>query len=74
MTHTTPDDEDDAPHEYASPACFMHEVDPAYFGLPGSTENNTAKQAPLTPKAPSEDRRSDPLPPQARPIDGSGCR
>ena len=25
--------EDDATGEYASPACFMHEVDPAYFGL-----------------------------------------
>lgn len=25
-------DESDA-HEYASPPCYMHEVDPAYFGL-----------------------------------------
>ena len=26
--------EDDDAGEYASPACFMHEVDPTYFGLP----------------------------------------
>ncbi len=25
--------EDDNASEYASPACFIHEVDPAYFGL-----------------------------------------
>ncbi len=29
-----PDDDDDtSPRAYASPACYMHEVDPAYFGL-----------------------------------------
>lgn len=74
---TADDDEDGLPHEYASPACFMHEVDPAYFGLPAKSDNNAAKQAPpepLTPKAQPPDRRSDPLPPQARPTDGSGCR
>jgi PAS domain S-box-containing protein len=27
-------DEEEDVHEYASPACFMHEVDPAYMGLP----------------------------------------
>lgn len=26
------DDEHNTPHEYASPPCYMHEVDPAYFG------------------------------------------
>lgn len=26
------------PTEYASPACYMHEVDPRYFGLPGPEE------------------------------------
>ncbi len=26
-------DEEDEPRDYASPACFMHEVDPAYMGL-----------------------------------------
>lgn len=25
--------DDDEPHGYASPACSMHEIDPAYFGL-----------------------------------------
>lgn len=28
-----PDDEDDNPAEYASPACMLHEIDPAYAGL-----------------------------------------
>ena len=27
--------DDDIPATFASPACFMHEVDPAYMGLPG---------------------------------------
>lgn len=74
MTCPTSNDDDDVPHDYASPACFMHEVDPAYFGLPGPTENIAAEQEPLTPKAQPPDRQSDPLPPQARPTDGSGCR
>lgn len=26
-------DDDDEPHDYASPRCFMQEIDPAYFGL-----------------------------------------
>lgn len=26
------DDEHNTPHEYASPPCYMHEVDSAYFG------------------------------------------
>lgn len=26
-------DEDDEPRGFASPACLMHEVDPAYMGL-----------------------------------------
>jgi 5,10-methenyltetrahydrofolate synthetase len=30
-------DEDDEIHEYASPPCFMHELDPTYFGLPERT-------------------------------------
>lgn len=42
---TTDDDEDDTPHAYASPACFMHEIDPAYFGLPGPPENDAARKA-----------------------------
>lgn len=34
------DDADDSPvqSEYASPPCYMHEVDPAYFGLDRSSE------------------------------------
>jgi 5-formyltetrahydrofolate cyclo-ligase len=28
-------DDDDKPATFASPACFLHEVDPAYSGLPG---------------------------------------
>lgn len=28
-------DDDDRPATFASPACFLHEVDPAYSGLPG---------------------------------------
>ncbi|MCA0345407.1 MAG: 5-formyltetrahydrofolate cyclo-ligase, partial [Proteobacteria bacterium] len=27
--------DDDIPATFASPACFMHEVDPTYVGLPG---------------------------------------
>ncbi|WP_337184816.1 5-formyltetrahydrofolate cyclo-ligase [Shinella sp.] len=27
--------DDDTPGSFASPACFLHEVDPAYSGLPG---------------------------------------
>ena len=30
-------DEDSEPGPYASPACFMHEVDPDYFGLASGT-------------------------------------
>ena len=33
----TAHDEDDGPAAYASPACFMHEVDPAYMGLTETT-------------------------------------
>lgn len=28
-----PDSEDDTPADYASPACLLHEIDPAYAGL-----------------------------------------
>lgn len=28
-------DDDDKPATFSSPACFLHEVDPAYSGLPG---------------------------------------
>ena len=31
--HETTDAESDIAGEYASPACFMHEVDPAYMGV-----------------------------------------
>lgn len=31
----TPPDDDDAPAQFASPACLMHEVDPAYMGNAG---------------------------------------
>ena len=27
--------DDDTPATFASPACFLHEIDPAYAGLPG---------------------------------------
>ncbi len=39
------DDDDDEPRGYASPLCFMREVDPAYFGLappPSPTQGVTA--------------------------------
>lgn len=26
-------EDEDSANEYASPPCYMHEVDPAYFGL-----------------------------------------
>jgi len=29
------DDDDDRPATFASPACFLHEIDPVYAGLPG---------------------------------------
>jgi hypothetical protein len=32
------EDEDPEPNEYASPPCYMHEVDPAYFGLASSSD------------------------------------
>jgi 5-formyltetrahydrofolate cyclo-ligase len=33
MKPKSEDDEQEAAGEYASPACYMHEVDPLYFGL-----------------------------------------
>jgi hypothetical protein len=39
------DDDDTETNAYASPPCYMHEVDPAYFGLPASS------QAPPSPKS-----------------------
>lgn len=33
--------DDDRPATFASPACFMHEVDPAYMGLPGPSDAQT---------------------------------
>ena len=30
--------DDDTPAAFASPACFLHEVDPAYAGLPGALD------------------------------------
>lgn len=30
--------DDDSPATFASPACFLHEIDPAYSGLPGSLD------------------------------------
>ena len=35
------DTDDDIPATFASPACFMHEVDPAYMGLPGPLDLQT---------------------------------
>lgn len=32
--------------EFASPPCFMHEVDPAYFGLPRPDEGTAAPEEP----------------------------
>jgi 5-formyltetrahydrofolate cyclo-ligase len=37
MTMIDHSDEDSEPGTYASPACFMHEVDPDYFGLAPGT-------------------------------------
>ena len=37
MTMIDHSDEDSEPGAYASPACFMHEVDPDYFGLASGT-------------------------------------
>ena len=33
MTPKPPEDDEDALGGYASPPCYMHEVDPLYFGL-----------------------------------------
>ncbi|KQV39945.1 MULTISPECIES: 5-formyltetrahydrofolate cyclo-ligase [unclassified Rhizobium] len=35
--------DDDIPATFASPACFMHEIDPAYAGLPGPLDLQTWK-------------------------------
>ena len=43
------DDEERPPQEYASPACYMHEVDPAYFGLAGGGDRRPEKEGrPMT--------------------------
>ena len=42
------DDEPDV-NEYASPPCYMHEVDPSYFGLAPSTRA-TSRRKPRGPK------------------------
>lgn len=34
MTKPDPDEDPNEPNEYASPPCFMHELDPTYLGLP----------------------------------------
>lgn len=31
--------DDDAPASFASPPCFMHELDPDYLGLPHPTDS-----------------------------------
>lgn len=36
---------DDGPASYASPACFMHEIDPAYMGLARGSGPATLKDA-----------------------------
>lgn len=59
MTKPTPDDEDDVPHDYASPACFMHEVDPAYFGLPGPSDNAALKTKTVDMKQPPSETSDD---------------
>jgi 5-formyltetrahydrofolate cyclo-ligase len=33
--------DDDTPATFASPACFLHEIDPAYAGLPGPLDLQT---------------------------------
>lgn len=33
--------DDDTPATFSSPACFLHEVDPAYAGLPGPLDKQT---------------------------------
>lgn len=33
--------DDDIPATFASPACFLHEIDPAYAGLPGPLDKQT---------------------------------
>ena len=43
------DDEYDA-HEYASSPCYMHEIDPSYFGLLPST-GPVSKREPKRPRA-----------------------
>ena len=40
------DDNDDDLRSYASPPCYMHEVDPAYMGLPRPGEEKAAKGTP----------------------------
>jgi hypothetical protein len=36
----------ETPRGYASPACLMHEVDPAYFGLDRETERAPKPRTP----------------------------
>jgi hypothetical protein len=51
------EDEDPEPNEYASPPCYMHEVDQAYFGLASSSDS--------TPRSSRDDERA--------PRDASSC-
>jgi hypothetical protein len=53
----TGDEDDKTPADYASPACYMHEVDPAYMGLSvdGSPPQQTDAARPGEADAPPED-------------------
>lgn len=48
--------EDTEPNQYASPPCYMHEVDPAYFGLDPSPEA-TRLEGNRTTREPSKGKR-----------------
>ncbi|MDE2376934.1 MAG: hypothetical protein KGM94_06645, partial [Bradyrhizobium sp.] len=48
------DDEPDT-NEYASPPCYMHEVDPSYFGLAPPPDRNP-RDPELIPNAPARMR------------------
>jgi 5,10-methenyltetrahydrofolate synthetase len=45
------DGDDETPHEYASPACFLHELDPSYAGLTASPTALAPEQVALWRKA-----------------------
>ncbi|MBB4303261.1 hypothetical protein GGD81_002304 [Rhodobium orientis] len=66
---TTPDD-DTPPDGFASPPCFLHELDPAYAGLDAGEREQEAKEVSGRRKA---ERKPDrPTPSGGDPTNGEG--